>query len=110
MLNARLVTHVITPRCDISDGPHARGTGPADLVAHHAVVELDPAALEPLDRRVRTDTDHHKIGVELGAVTEHHLLDLVGAAYLGHPDTAAHVDAFGLVQPGHQGADLLAQY
>ena len=87
-----------------------RCAGAADLVAHHAVVHLDAAALEPLGRRTRADADDHQVGVEFGAVRQHHLLDMIGLPDLGHTDAAAHVDAFGPVQPGHQCADLLAEH
>ena len=80
------------------------------VVADHAVVDLDAAALEPVGGRARPDADDDEIGVEFGAVGEHDLLDVVGPADVGHPDAAAHVDALGAVQPGHQLADLLAEH
>ena len=58
----------------------------------------------------RADADDDEIGVEFGAVGQHHLLDVLGSADLGDPDAAAHVDALGAVQPGHQRADLLAEH
>ena len=69
-----------------------------------------PLPSSQLGGRVRADADDDEIGVEFGAVAQHDLLDLVGSADLGDPDAAAHVDAFGAVQPRHQRADLLAEH
>ena len=110
MLNADLVSHRVAPRRDIADRPHVRCAGAAHIVADHTVVQLDAAALQPLGGRLRADADDHDVGVELGAVRQHHLLDLAGSTHLGHPDVTAHVDAFGPVQSRHQCADLLAEH
>ena len=80
------------------------------IVTDHAVVDLDAAALEPFGGGTRADADDDEVGVEFGAVGQHHLLDLLGSADLGHPDAAPHVDAFGAVQPRHQRPDLLTEH
>ena len=110
MLNADLVSHRVAPRRDVADRPHVRCAGATHVIAHHTVVQFDAAVLEPLGRRRRTDADNHQIGVEFGAVGQHHLLDMVGSPHLVHPDVAAHVDALGPVQAGHQRTDLLAEH
>ena len=110
MLNADLVSHRVAPRRDVADRPHVRCAGATHIIADHAVVQLDAAVFEPLGGRPRTDADNHQVGVEFGAVRQHHLLDMVGSPHLVHPDVAAHVDALGPVQPGHQRTDLLAEH
>ena len=110
MFHAHLVSQGVAPGRDVADRPHVRCAGAAVVVAHHAVVDLDAAAVQPVGGRVRADADDDEVGVEFGAVAEHHLLDPVGSADLGHPDAAAHVDALGAVQPRHQLADLLAEH
>ena len=80
------------------------------VVADDAVVDLDAAALQPTGGGMRPDADDDEVGIEFGAVAEHHLLHPVGPADVGDADAAAHVDALGAVQPGHQLADLLAEH
>ena len=110
MLNAHLVSQVVSPRRDIADGPDVRRTGTAGGIAHHAVVHIDSCAVEPLGGGVRSDADHDEIGIEFGAVAEHHLLHLLCSPDLGNADPAPHVHPFRAVQPCDQRSDLLAQH
>ena len=111
VLDAHLMAMGVTPGRDVADGPDMRRAGAADLVADDPVVQSDPAAHQPVGGRPRTDTDHHQIGVQHGAVAELHRTHRTRfAAYPSHTDAGAHVHALGAVQPGDEFADLLAEH
>ena len=110
MFNAHLACHVVQPGRDIADGPDVRCARAADVVTHHAVGDVDAAAVEPFGGGPGTYTHQHQIGIELRAVRERDLLHPVLAADLRDTDTAPHVDALGAVQPGHQLTDRLPEH
>ena len=53
----------VRPAGDVARGDDA-GRGEAGLVAHHAVVDREPAAVEPVRRRYDADADDEQVGVD----------------------------------------------
>ena len=102
------VEHRVGPARDVAGRDDAR-RGEQRLVAHDAVVEGEPGALQPVGDRHHAHAHHHDVGVDGAAVVETHALDLAVTLDGGDTDAETQVDAVIAVQLAAHHAEGLAQ-
>ena len=101
----------MAPGRDVTDRPHVRRAGPADRRRRRRRCRprcrCPPASPSRGATRCRRRRGRRRVRCRRSSTD---LLDLARSADLGDADAAAHVDALGAVQPGHQRPDLLAEH
>src|ERR1051326_6439016 len=94
----------------IACGVHTTDVGPAEFVDNYAVVQVNVATSERVDRRFHADASHHKVAIKTLTAFGDHTLDTSGSLESDHGILEDRSHPVRAVEPGDRFSHGFAEY